>query len=88
MLGYAKAQGVGVTHVALTVGTNFPDGLSAGAYLAKDSGLLLLTPSTYLPVVGSQALMTNKATIKTMDALGGTSSVGDAVLDQSRTALQ
>ena len=42
VLDYAKTQGVVVSHVALTTGTNYPDGLAAGPFLAKDNGLLLL----------------------------------------------
>jgi putative cell wall-binding protein len=88
LLDYAKTQGVSVAHVALVVGNNYPDALSAGAYLAQDSGLVLLADSQSLPSCMKQRLTANKATILMLDAIGSTKVVADAVANQANTALQ
>lgn len=88
VLDYAKTHGVRVGHVALAVGTNFPDALAAGSYLARDSGLLLLTPTTSLPSCISQRLTANRATITAVDVLGSIAAVSDSVVGQAEKALK
>ncbi len=42
VIRYAAAHGSTFTHTAIATGTNFPDGLVVGAYLALDRGILIL----------------------------------------------
>lgn len=45
VVAWAKANaGLTFTHTAIATGDKFPDALAAGPYLAKDGGILLLSP--------------------------------------------
>ena len=45
MANWAKANaGLIFTHTGIATGDKFPDALAAGPYLAKDDGILLLSP--------------------------------------------
>jgi putative cell wall-binding protein len=88
VLDYAKTQAVTVRHIALAKGTDFPDALSAGPFLAKDNGLLLMTNPTSLPTAISQRFSGNKATIDVLDVLGQANSVSDPVVNAAESALR
>ncbi|MBN1632461.1 MAG: cell wall-binding repeat-containing protein [Thermoleophilia bacterium] len=59
------AAGLTYTHTALTTGDKFPDALAGGPYLAKDHGILLLSPLTGpLPVPIEALLTANAASVR------------------------
>jgi photosystem II stability/assembly factor-like uncharacterized protein len=88
VLDYAKTIGVTPAHVGLAVSTKYPDGLTAGPYLARDGGLLLLTDTSTLPDSLRVRLTLNKATVRRVDIFGSTLAVSDAVVQAVRLALQ
>jgi len=46
---YGLERGLNATHVVFAEGEDFPDGLAAGPYAARDGALLLLTRANILP---------------------------------------
>lgn len=87
VVDFAVTQGCSFAHVALATGTNFPDALSAGPFLAPDRGLLVLT-STDLADTLAHRLTANKAQVTKLDVIGSTSVVSDQVLAQAQAALR
>jgi putative cell wall-binding protein len=88
VLDYAKTLGVTPTHVGLAVGTKYPDGLTAGPYLARDNGLLLLTGTFALPDSVRTRLAANRTLVRRVDVFGSPAAVSDTVIGQARSALR
>lgn len=79
--------GFGNSHVNLARGDRFPDSLAGGPHGGREGAPVLLTidPST----LGNDArshIAANKASIASIDALGGTSAIADTVLADARAA--
>jgi hypothetical protein len=64
---YAVTQGLSFAHTAFATGEDFPDGLSAGPYLALDKGILLLAKGEQLPSVILSLFTTNLKAIRILD---------------------
>ena len=57
--------GLGFTHTGLATGDKFPDALASGPYLAKDLGVLLLSPlNGPLPSYTTTVLTANREAVK------------------------
>lgn len=67
---YAVSQGLTYAHTAFVTGDNFPDALSAGAYLALDSGIALLVRQTGIPGPTSAQITTHKDEFVSVDFIG------------------
>jgi putative cell wall-binding protein len=63
---WARANaGLTFTHTAIATGDKFPDALAAGPYLAKDGGILLLSPLLGpLPVPIGEVITANAASVQ------------------------
>lgn len=68
---YAKSLGMGYTPMVATVGTNYPDALAAGPFVAKRNGVLLLTRPTGVPTQIATIMSTNKMAAKSLVIVGG-----------------
>ncbi|OFW58163.1 MAG: hypothetical protein A2133_00610 [Actinobacteria bacterium RBG_16_64_13] len=64
---YAVTQGMSLAHTAFASGEAFPDGLVAGAYLARDRGILLLAKDGRLPAAIFSLFTANLEAIRTLD---------------------
>ncbi|MBU2603117.1 MAG: cell wall-binding repeat-containing protein [Actinobacteria bacterium] len=67
---YSTGRGLSFAHTAVATGENFPDALVAGAYLADDKGILVLTHPTTLPNPIRNQLFANRDYIERMDFPG------------------
>jgi putative cell wall-binding protein len=85
---YAKQQGLTPARVALAVGGDFPDALSAGPYLARDGGFLLLTGTNALHPQAQSRLTANKLVVRNLDVIGSTLAISDAAVSQAKAALK
>jgi hypothetical protein len=57
--------GLTFTHIGIATGDNYPDALASGPFLAKDNGLLLLSPlHGPLPPVTSALITANRAAVQ------------------------
>ncbi len=83
---HGVAEGLSWDGVGIVTGTNFPDGLSGGAMLARFGSVMLLTPGTSLAPAAKTALEANAASIDSVFILGGDSAVSDAVAAAARNA--
>jgi hypothetical protein len=65
LIDWARAYGgLGFAHTGLATGDKFPDALASGPYLAKDNGILLLSPLTGpLPTVIGGVITANAADV-------------------------
>jgi putative cell wall-binding protein len=77
---YAMGAGSTFAHAGLAKGTNYPDALVVGPYLAKQSGVLLLTRETFVPDPIRAQLSAHKDEIETLDIVG----LGSSILDVLR----
>ncbi len=64
---YAQEHGASFAHTALATGEDFPDALVAGAYLAIDDGILLLTRGESVPSGISALLSANVDRVQNLD---------------------
>jgi putative cell wall-binding protein len=83
---HGVAEGLSWDGVGIVTGTNFPDGLSGGAMLARFGSVMLLTPGTSLAPAAKTALEANATSIDSVFILGGDSAVSDAVAAAARMA--
>jgi subtilisin family serine protease len=60
---YASTQGMAFAHLGMARGDAFPDALAAGPFLARDKGILLLSPLTGLPATVSASIGGHAAAI-------------------------
>jgi putative cell wall-binding protein len=67
---YAAANGLSYAHTAIATGEDFPDGLAAGSYLARDKGILLLGKNAELPTPVLTLFQANSASIRKLDFIG------------------
>ena len=65
MAEWAKNNaGLTFTHLGIATGDKFPDALASGPYLAKDDGLLLLSPlNGPLPATIGAEITANRAAV-------------------------
>ncbi|MBU2601947.1 MAG: N-acetylmuramoyl-L-alanine amidase, partial [Actinobacteria bacterium] len=83
---YGKSMGLSFAHLALATGENYPDGLVAGPYLAKDGGVLLLVWSRGLPTAVKDVLFANRTGVREVDFVGLGPEVGVIVGQLGATA--
>ena len=76
------------TTLGIATGTNFPDALAAGAFLARVGGPLVLTSADTLPSPTLQYLTSVASSATSAHIFGGTSAVSDSVRTAVSTALQ
>ncbi len=84
---FSAEQGCSFAHVALATGADFPDGLVAAPYLARDSGMLLLTRPDVMPWPLTSSISANRTTIERLDAIGSEASVSEGILYEAAAAL-
>ena len=83
----ARTFFTGPTTVAVASGLNFTNVLSGGASLAKVNGPLLLTDPAQLPAPTSTYLASTKASLMTVNVIGGASALPDSILTAIRNVL-
>jgi len=81
---YGVSLGLTWDKVAIATGANFPDALAGGVLQGRSNSVMLLTPTASLDPGVNTALTANKALIREVRFLGGTSAVSTSV----RTAVQ
>lgn len=67
---YSAQNGLTYEHTVIATGEDFPDGLAAGPYLARDKGILLLSKSAELPTPVLTLFQANSASIRRLDFIG------------------
>jgi hypothetical protein len=76
--------GLAFTHTGLATGDKFPDALASGPFLAKDGGLLLLSPlNGPLPAPVSAVLRANAASVYRFTVIA----MIEPVISQARALL-
>ncbi|MHB1451376.1 MAG: cell wall-binding repeat-containing protein, partial [Coriobacteriia bacterium] len=84
---YGAGHGASWACVGIATGSDFPDGLAAGAAIGARDGLLLLTPPDALHAGARAALTANAGTVKTVYVIGGVGAVSADVEVAAREAL-
>lgn len=72
---FAETEGCSYRHVGLATGAGVPDALACGPLLARDAGLLLLTPPSGLPAAAAARISAHKAEVADADVVGGSGAV-------------
>ncbi|MBU2603008.1 MAG: cell wall-binding repeat-containing protein, partial [Actinobacteria bacterium] len=81
---YGKNMGLSFAHLALATGENYPDGLVAGPYLAKDGGVLLITHPSYVPSYVKTQLVNNRDALTLVELIGMPDSVIAGIVEALR----
>lgn len=85
--GYGVANGMYLDNAGVATGEQFPDALSGGAMLGAMRSILLLTPPSALAPDASQLLSANVDMIDTVNFIGGTAAVPEAVRAQVKAIV-
>lgn len=75
---WAIKQGMGVSHVAIATGENFPDALAGGALCGKNNSVLILATDGSTQAI-TNTVIANKANISQGYVFGGTKAISDNV---------
>jgi putative cell wall-binding protein len=67
---FAASQGLSYAHTAFVTGDNFPDALSAGPFLALDSGIALLVRQSGVPEATRAQITTHRDEFVAADFIG------------------
>lgn len=73
--------------VGVAIGSNFPDALTGGGYMAGVGGPILMTDPTTLSTPTGTALVAVATSVPTVDLFGGPAALPDSVGDQIVTAI-
>lgn len=76
----AKAAGADTRHVLVASGEGFPDALAAGAAIAHDGGVLVLTGKYGVPEPSQQVLASGKGAYRSWRAVGGHNTITHATV--------
>jgi len=67
---YAAVNGLSFRHLGVTTGEKFPDALAAGPYLARDDGILLLSPPNGSSAYTTAAVNAHASEVQQLDFIG------------------
>ncbi len=84
---YARTHGASMTHLGFVLGTNFPDALASGPFLAQNNGIAVLTAPTALPSSVSNECGRWKLDINHVNIIGGPNVLPDSTVNQLRSVL-